>query len=120
MNRSTVITGASMTNEEIMEWSHSIADACLKTTIKPKDVEAACMAYVEEQKGIHTRHAEHFGTPERAARTLIRINNGRFFACPMCIFDGIKCCGCSGDEDGSCEDALSEWLKGEYIERKES
>lgn len=59
-----------MTSDELIEWSRALADACLRTTIKPEDVEAACAAYVRMKEGKTTNYERYFGTPEKAAETL--------------------------------------------------
>lgn len=62
-----------MTSDELIEWSHAIADACLRTTIKPEEVETACAAYVRVKSGKRTNYERYFGTPEKAAETLAGI-----------------------------------------------
>lgn len=94
-----------LTNDELIEWSRAIADACMRTAIKPEEVETACAAYMQAKEGKQTNYKKFFGTPERAAKTIDRIID-------MHGMDG----GCgSCPVNGACDNAemLAEWMKEE-------
>lgn len=55
-----------------------------------------------------TRYSELFGTPERAARTAVALNNRRVVSCEDCAARG----ACRYDGCGDDYDALLEWLEG--------
>lgn len=59
-----------MTDKELIKWSRSIADACMRTTIKPEEVETACEAYMQAKQGKMTNYEKYFGTPEKAAEQM--------------------------------------------------
>lgn len=56
-----------------------------------------------------SRYHELFGTPERAARTTVALNNCRVVCCEDCAARG----ACRYDGCGDDYDALLEWLRGE-------
>ena len=55
-----------------------------------------------------SRWHELFGTPERAARVVVALNNCRVVGCEECAARG----ACRNDGCGDDYDALLEWLKG--------
>lgn len=56
-----------------------------------------------------TRYNELFGTPERAARTTVALNNCRVVCCEDCAARG----ACRYEGCGDDYDALLEWLRGD-------
>lgn len=63
-----------MTKDELIEWSRTIADACMRTAIKPEEVETACAAYMQAKEGKQTNYEKYFGTPEKAAESMSNAN----------------------------------------------
>ena len=56
-----------------------------------------------------SRYSELFGTPERAARVVVALNNCRVVCCEECAARG----ACRYDGCGDDYDALLEWLRGD-------
>ena len=56
-----------------------------------------------------TRYSELFGTPERAAKTIVALNNCRVVCCEECAARG----ACRYDGCGDDYDSLLEWLVGD-------
>ena len=56
-----------------------------------------------------SRYHELFGTPEKAARVIVALNNCRVVCCEDCAARG----ACRYDGCGDDYDALLEWLRGD-------
>lgn len=59
--------------------------------------------------GRKSRWHQLFGTPERAARVIVSLNNCRVVCCEDCAARG----ACKYDGCGDDYDALVEWLRGD-------
>lgn len=62
-----------------------------------------------QMAGDMTNYERLFGTPERAARTVMARNDCRVISCPVCAARDV--CKYQGEATGSAEE-LVEWLKG--------
>ena len=67
------------------------------------------VVYEPEGGGDSSIYSELFGTPERAARVIVALNNCRVVGCVDCAARG----ACRYDGCGDDYDALLEWLKGD-------
>ena len=67
------------------------------------------MGWLDQLRDADTRWHELFGTPKRAARTAVALNNCRVVSCEDCAARG----ACRYDGCGEDYDALLEWLRGD-------
>ena len=85
-----------------------ICDTCKRNQVcrKPMDGMDSCRLYVSGKK---SNYEKLFGTPERAARVIVALNNCRVTDCIDCWARG----ACEYFGEGGDYDKLLEWLRGD-------